>query len=644
MSQKMLINAKDPEELRVAIVENGLLEAFYVETQASEQTRGNIYKGVVSNIEPSLGAAFIDYGQPRHGFLQANDLEPALWQSGNNGKQQPPIQKILHRGQQLLVQVVKEPQGNKGSALTTFLSIPGQAIVLTMGRHLSGISRKVEDEAERKRLKEVLGSLKLPSNLGVIARTAAVGRSKRDLQANASLLVRLYEDVLQRGTAAPAPSLINREEELAVRTVRDLFTAEVDEILVDNAEVLERIRTFLALTNPKRQKAAQLYHEQRAIFAKYEIEKQLENIYSSRVSLPSGGSLVIHPTEALVSIDVNSGKSLKNKEIEQTALAVNLEAAAEIARQLRLRDLGGLVVIDFIDMRESKNKTLVQKTLKEALKKDKAKVDIGRLSRFGLLELSRQRIRPPIDFGDIMICPHCHGLGTVRTTEAAARLILRSLSRQLNFNSARVVVNPEVAAFLLNQRRAKLAALETTQNISLAIGADPNLAPDDWRLEPLDKPWHAVPAADPENGHETEKPANSSGGGKARKTRGKVKAPETPPVAEPGKAPEAPAVTAEPAPGKPEPAGAAQATAKPKASNRKPRPAAKAQPASAPKAEEPPAVVDHLSQPVDNPEAAELAGPEAAAPKRRNNRRSGSARRRAKKQKMAMLAQEQEES
>ncbi|MDR1396936.1 MAG: Rne/Rng family ribonuclease [Desulfarculales bacterium] len=482
MTQKMLINAQDPEDIRVAVVEDGHLEAFYVETKASRQTRGNIYKGVVVNIEPSLGAAFIDYGQPRHGFLQFGDIEPGLWPDSDQS-QDLSVKEILRRGQELLVQVVKEPIGGKGSSLTTYLSVPGQALVLTMGRHLAGVSRKLEDEAERKRLKAILAELKLPANLGIIARTAAAGRSKRELTASAKLLLRLFQEILKKSETAAPRSLINCEEELAVRTVRDLFTNDVDEILVDNQEVLENIRTFITLVNPKRVSALRLYREQRPIFAKYDIEKQLEDIYSPRVNLPGGGSLIIHSTEALVSVDVNSGKALKGKELEETALAVNLEAAEEIARQLRLRDLGGLVVIDFIDMRDNKAKTEVQKALKEALKKDKAKTDLGRLSRFGLLELSRQRIRPSIDHGDIMTCPHCQGRGLVRTTEAAARLVLRGLGRQLGQKDVRLAVSPEIAHYLQNQRRAKLASLEEEHHIHLEVIADSRLGAGQWQVE-----------------------------------------------------------------------------------------------------------------------------------------------------------------
>jgi ribonuclease E len=304
----------------------------------------------------------------------------------------PHIQDVLKKGQDVLVQVVKEETGNKGASLTTFFSIPGQSLVLTVGREGRGVSRKLESDAERDRLKTILGEIQLPPQVGIIARTASEARSKRDLQANCRLLVKLWEDIGKRTKKAKAPALIHREEELAVRAVRDHFTSDVAEIVVDDPEVFARVRDFLALTNPRRKDALKLHREKRPIFAKHDVEGQLESVYQPVVRLNCGGSIVIQPTEALVSVDVNSGKAVKGGDIEATALTVNLEAAQEIARQLRLRDLGGLIVIDFIDMRDRKHQAAVQKALKDELKKDKAKVTLGRISRFGLLELDRKSV------------------------------------------------------------------------------------------------------------------------------------------------------------------------------------------------------------------------------------------------------------
>lgn len=629
MVKKMLINAVDPEELRVALVDDGRLEAFYVETAAREQTRGNIYKGVVANVEPSLQAAFIDYGAPRHGFLQISDVRTDFFGPKAPEKGLPPIQEVLRRGQEVLVQVVKEETGNKGASLTTYFSIPGQSLVLTPGHKSQGVSRKIESEAERARLKGVVAEMQLGEDLGIIARTASEGRSKRDLLANAKLLQRLWEDIQKRGKQAKAPALIHREEELAVRTVRDLFTSEVEEVLVDNPEVFARLEDFISLVQPRRKKALKLYREKRPIFAKYDIEQQLESIYQPLVRLDCGGSIVIQPTEALVSVDVNSGKAIKGKEIEETALVVNLEAASEIARQLRLRDLGGLIVIDFIDMRDRKHQAKVQKALKDELKKDKAKVTVGRISRFGLLELSRQRIRPPIDFGATRICPTCQGRGMLRTIEALGRAALRQLGRKIARGEGcqRVRLAAEVAHYLQNAKRAELAELEAKTGVCLEVLADQDCQPDEVRLERGEGSWPlpAPPAEEPR--------------------------PLRPSPARPAQAP--PELEEEPEPEEeppPEPAPAVQGE-KPKSrsrsrSRRGRKPAAKAAPSEAPSEAPAPAGDEASTEALAAAAASENEPPapagEAAAKKRRGRRRSGSARRRSRARKAA--AQQEGES
>ncbi len=564
MIKKMLINASDHEELRVAIVEDGKLEGFYVETASHEQTRGNIYKGVIANIEPSLQAAFIDYGGVRHGFLQIGDVRPDLYLSERQPERGlPPIREVLRRGQEFLVQVVKEETGSKGASLTTYLSLPGQVLVLAVGRDAWGVSRKIENEAERSRMKKVLGDIKVPDGFGVIARTAAESRSKRDINSEVRMLLRLWEDIKKRTQKAKAPSLIHKEQELAVRTVRDLFTSDVTEILVDDCEVHARVERFVGLANPRRKKAVKLYREQRPIFAKYEIEEQLQSIYLPQVLMASGASVVIHPTEALVSVDVNSGKAIKGKEIEDTALNVNLEAAAEIARQLRLRDLGGLIVIDFIDMRERKHQRQVLKKLKDELKKDKAKVTVGSFSRFGLIELSRQRIRPPVDFGATRSCPHCQGRGILRTPEAVGRSVLRSLERKLGKDckgSLKVTLAPETAHFLTNAKRADLVRLEAKSGVCLEIVAKPGMGPEEVELEkceaawPLLLPQEAEIAAPAANGQTSAHPQQPNGQEskeqpQAKKPRKRRRSPrrKKPPEQQAGQEKEAPKAQAEPA-------------------------------------------------------------------------------------------------
>jgi ribonuclease E len=498
----MLINATGMEELRVAVVEDGRLEAFYVETAAQAQTRGNIYKGVVANVEPSLQAAFIDYGRPKHGFLQITDLRNDLWgEHQAPAKGLPPLQEVLKKGRQFLVQVVKEETGNKGAALTTHLSIPGQYLVVTPGHSHVGVSRQIEDDKERTRIKQVLESLERPDGLGVIARTAAEGRSKRELTTNFKQLLRLWQDIEKRGKSAKARSLIHKEEELAVRTVRDLFTSDLAEIFVDDPEVFERLSRFVGTVSPRRKKIVKLYQQQRPIFAKYQLEEQIASVYQPAVRLPSGGSIVISPTEALVAVDVNSGKSAGGKQLEETALAVNSEAAVEIARQLRLRDLGGLIVIDFIDMRDRGNQRKVRKALVEALKGDKAKTTVGYISRFGLLEMSRQRIRPAIDFGATRTCPMCSGRGLVRTTEAVGRAVLRNLELKLRGyggKGLKVRLAPETAHYLQNVKRGELGRLEANSGVCLELVADASLSPEDCLTDACGEPWPlAAPAPAP---------------------------------------------------------------------------------------------------------------------------------------------------
>ncbi|MCB2193612.1 MAG: Rne/Rng family ribonuclease [Deltaproteobacteria bacterium] len=503
MSRKMLINATGVEELRVAVVDQGRLEAFYVETAAQAQTRGNIYKGVVANVEPSLQAAFIDYGRPKHGFLQIADLRNDLWgEHQAPAKGLPPLQDVLKKGRQLLVQVVKEETGNKGAALTTHLSIPGQYLVVTPGHSHVGVSRQIAEDKERSRIKQVLDSLPRPEGLGVIARTAAEGRSKRDITTNLRQLLRLWEDIEKRGKAAKPRTLIHKEEELAVRTVRDLFTSDLGEILVDDPEVFERVKTFVGTVNPRRKKIVKLYQQQRPIFAKYTLEEQISSVYQPSVRLPSGGSIVISPTEALVAVDVNSGKTAGGRQLEDTALAVNLEAAAEIARQLRLRDLGGLIVIDFIDMRDRSNQRKVRKALGDALKGDKAKTTVGHISRFGLLEMSRQRIRPAIDFGSTRTCPVCQGRGLLLTSEALGRRVLRDLELKLRGfggKGLKVRLAPETALHLQNVKRVELARLESSSGVCLELVPDHEVPLGDFQTEPCEEPWPvSAPPKEPE--------------------------------------------------------------------------------------------------------------------------------------------------
>ena len=489
--KKLLINAVDPEEYRIALIEDGILEEFYIETTAKEQIRGNIYKGVVAHIEPALQAAFVDYGMGKNGFLQADEIHPEYHaQSEKTPDGQPPkrlpIQKIIHRGQEILVQVTKEETGTKGVALTTYISLPGRYLVLTPGQPGIGVSRKIEDEAERDRLKTILTQLKAPEEIGTIVRTAGVGKKKQEMAKNLESLVRLWEEIRTRAMEQPAPSLVYKEMDLAIRTIRDLFTSDIEEILIDNKDIYKQVRDFLGIIAPRQRNDVKLYKETRPIFSKHQVENQIETIFQNRVKLKSGGHIVIDSTEALVAVDVNSGRSVKERQIEETAFKTNLEAAEEIARQLRLRDLGGLIVIDFIDMKGIKNQNEVVKVLKTHLKRDKARTTVSRISKFGLLELSRQRIRPPIQFGTYYTCPTCQGKGQVRSVETLALMYLRKIWLGISkgtIAAVKGVLPLEVANYLLNRKREELARLEERHRVSIFLEGQPMLQPEEGKLE-----------------------------------------------------------------------------------------------------------------------------------------------------------------
>jgi ribonuclease E len=489
--KKLLINAVDPEEYRIALIEDGILEEFYIETAAREQIRGNIYKGMVAHIEPALQAAFVDYGGGKNGFLQADEIHPEYHhESTGPSDTQPrvriPIQKLIHRGQEILVQVTKEESGNKGVALTTYISLPGRELVLTPGQPGVGVSRKIEEEAERDRLKTTIGQLKIPDEIGVIVRTAGAGKKKQELAKNLDSLLKLWEEIRTRAMEQPAPSLVYKEMDLAMRTLRDLFTPDIQEILIDNKEIYKQVRDFLSLIAPKQRNQVKLYKETRPIFSKHQVENQIETIFQNRVKLKSGGHIVVDSTEALVAVDVNSGRSIKEKQIEETAFKTNLEAAEEIARQLRLRDLGGLIVIDFIDMKGVKNQNEVVKVMKNHLKRDKARTTVSKISKFGLLELSRQRIRPPIQFGTYYTCPACQGKGLVRSIETLALMYLRKIGLGIskgNVASVNGELPLEVANYLLNKKREELTRLEERHHVSIFLEGKPHILPEEGKLE-----------------------------------------------------------------------------------------------------------------------------------------------------------------
>lgn len=470
---KMIINAVDPEECRIAVLEDGRLEEFYTDSSLREMTLHNIYKGTVQNVEPSLQAVFINYGSDRNGFLQVNEIHPEYFHIEPPERGQIDLKKALVKGQEILVQVTKEQTDIKGSALTTYLSIAGRYAVLMPGREHIGVSRKIGSDDERKRLKTIAQDLPVSEGCGFIMRTAAEGRNKKEIAKDLSQLVRLWEDIRKRAMELPAgPVLLHKEQDLALKTLRDHFNPNIKEILIDNPDVYEHAREYMKVISPRNQKLVKLHKEKRPIFSKFQIEEQTESIYSNQVKLKSGGSIVINPTEALVSIDVNSGRATKEARLETTAFKTNIEASEEIARQLRLRDLGGLIVIDFIDMRDLKNKREVEKKIKTETKKDKAKIDIGRISKFGLLEMSRQRIRPSIEYGTYHACEHCGGRGIVRSVEATGLAAIRFITQRISKGQVVKVVgrlHPDVAGYLLNKKRAELLSIEQRFDLSIVL-------------------------------------------------------------------------------------------------------------------------------------------------------------------------------
>jgi len=499
--KKMLINASDPEEYRIAIVEDGRLEEFYTDSSMKKQTRGNIYKGIVVNIEPGLQAAFVDYGAKRHGFIQINEIHPEYFHEDPPQRGWPDIRKALVRGQELLVQVTKEETGNKGAALTTFVSLAGRNVVLSPGRETIGVSRQIEDEKERQRLKSIIRDQPDREGLGFILRTVSQDRTKAEIIRDLNHLRRLWTDIRRQVPDLPSPSLVHKEHDLAIRTIRDYFTPQIKEILVDDPEVYNKARDYFKIVSPRYQKLVKQYKEKGPIFAKYQVEEQIQTIFSHEVRLKSGGSIVIDPTEALVSIDVNSGRATKEASLEKTAFKINKEAAEEVARQLRSRDLGGLIVVDFIDMRDKAHNREVEKIFKVELKKDKAKTDMGRLSKFGLLELSRQRLRPPIEAATYLTCEICGGRGVVRSSEATALAVIRSVTQKVSKGQIEKVqgtLHESVANYLLNRKRNELSALEERFNVLIHLKGRSGIPPDQIELEFIKrKPETETSGSDP---------------------------------------------------------------------------------------------------------------------------------------------------
>ncbi len=494
---KLLINAEEPEECRLALLEDGRLESIHVSTISRTQTKNNIYKARIVALEPSLQAAFVDYGTEKNGFLPFSEIHPEYYkqdlsaeirqQVENNQWKKINITDVVERGQEILAQVVKEEVGKKGANMTTFLSIPGRCVVLMPGSDSAGISRKISGEQRRAQLRDTMTAMNLPEGIGWIVRTASVDITQDALARDVEYLLELWSEIKNKGQELDGVGLVYEDHRSVLRFLREHFDPSIQEILVDDRTALEQVKEFVKMLPPEQQKNVNVRFHQgaRPIFNQYSVEDQIESIYQSQVNLPSGGSIVIDPTEALVAIDVNSGSTSKGKNFEASIFQANMEAAAELARQLRLRDLGGLIVVDFIDMRNKKHILAVEREVKTAMKKDKAKVDFSRISKFGLMEISRQKLGAPIESGNYRRCEHCKGRGTVRSVETLSLYYLRRIQTGASRKQVETIechFPLDVASYLLNQKRSELNDLEKRYQVEISIIAEVDMKPADHEV------------------------------------------------------------------------------------------------------------------------------------------------------------------
>ncbi|NPC56176.1 Rne/Rng family ribonuclease [Caenimonas soli] len=485
--KRMLINATQAEERRLAIVDGQKLLDYEIEIEGREQRKGNIYKAVVTRVEPSLEACFVDYGEDRHGFLPFKEISKSYFAQGVSVSQAR-ISDAIREGQELLVQVEKEERGNKGAALTTFVSLAGRYVVLMPNNPRGGgVSRRIEGD-DRAELKENMDQLEYPNGMSIIARTAGIGRSAPELQWDLNYLLKLWNAIDGASKGGKGAFLIYQESSLVIRAIRDYFNHDIGDILIDTDDIYEQAQQFMAHVMPEHAARVKRYRDDAPLFSRFQIEHQIESAYAREVKLPSGGVVVIDHTEALVSIDVNSARAIKGGDIEETATRTNLEAADEVARQMRLRDLGGLIVIDFIDMEESKNRREVENRLRDALRQDRARVQFGTISKFGLMEMSRQRLRPALSEGASIPCPRCGGHGHIRDTESSALQILRIIQEESMKDGTAAVhvqVPVEVASFLLNEKRTEIAKIELKQRLNVIMVPNKTLETPNYRLERL---------------------------------------------------------------------------------------------------------------------------------------------------------------
>jgi ribonuclease E len=484
--KRMLFNATQPEELRVAIVDGQKLIDLDIETAGKEQRKSNIYKAVITRLEPSLEACFVEYGGNRHGFLPFKEVAPQYYQAGSGNR--PSIKEALREGQELLVQVEKDERGNKGAALTTYISLAGRYIVLMPNNPSGGgVSRRIEGE-ERDELRQVLSQVDVPQGMSIIARTAGIGRNEEELQWDLDYLKQLWDAIEGAAKSEKAPSLIYLESSLVVRAIRDYFNPEISEILIDTEEVYQQALAFMSTVMPGNVNRIKRYVDDVPLFSRFQIEHQIESAHAREVRLPSGGVIVIDHTEALTAIDINSARATKGGDIETTAFNTNLEAAEEIARQLRLRDLGGLIVIDFIDMESNRNQREVEERLRDSLHYDRARVQTAKISRFGLLELSRQRLQPSLSESNYMPCPRCSGIGHIRGIESSALHILRIIQEEAMKESSAAIhvqVPVDVATFLLNEKRGDIHRIESRLKVGITLIPNPHIETPNYSINRL---------------------------------------------------------------------------------------------------------------------------------------------------------------
>ncbi len=483
--KRMLVNATQPEELRVAMVDGQYLYDLDIEVASHGQKKASIFKGKITRIEPSLEAAFVDYGSQRHGFLPFKEVAREYFADSDKGGGKAAIKDALKEGQEILIQVEKEERGTKGAALTTFPSLAGRYLVLMPNNpRAGGISRRVEGD-DRTDLRETLSELDVPAGMGLIVRTAGVGKSTEELQWDLDYLLKLWSAITTASAEKPAPFLVYQESNVIIRAIRDYYRQDISEVLIDRQEVYEQAREFMGQVMPQNLNKVKLYQNNVPLFTRFQIESQIESAFAHEVRLPSGGALVIDHTEALVTVDINSARATKGSDIEETALNTNLEAADEIARQLRLRDVGGLIVIDFIDMTPAKNQREVENRLREALKHDRARVQVGRISRFGLLEMSRQRLRPSLGDSSQRTCPTCNGRGNVRGPESLSLSVLRIVEEEaMKENTVKVVAKlpVEIATYLLNEKRASIREIESRQDLAIIMVPDPLIQSPNYEI------------------------------------------------------------------------------------------------------------------------------------------------------------------